>query len=112
MCQQVLKWFDSTYTGIKNASGEVIGVQILSLDITDRKLAEAAVIESEERYRLLFHRSPLGYQSLDADGKILEVNQAWLDTLGYAREEVIEKWFGEFLVPEMVEAFRERFPPS
>jgi PAS domain S-box-containing protein len=38
------------------------------------------------------------------------VNQAWLDTLGYSREEVIGRWFGDFLAPHEVEAFKQRFP--
>ena len=65
--------------------------------------------QSEERFRVLFEQAPMGYQSLDADGRFIVVNQAWLETLGYLREEVIGKWFGEFLAPEFVEAFRERF---
>jgi len=66
--------------------------------------------ESEERFRELFERAPLGYQSLDSDGRFIEVNESWLETLGYKREEVIGKWFGDFLAPEYVDAFRERFP--
>lgn len=65
--------------------------------------------QSEERFRVLFEQAPMGYQSLDAEGRFIEVNQAWLETLGYLREEVIGKWFGEFLPPEFVEVFRERF---
>ena len=52
----------------------------------------------------------MGYQSLDADGRFIEVNQAWLDTLGYERSEVIGRWFGDFLAPEYVELFSHRFP--
>ena len=66
--------------------------------------------ESEERFRLLYERAPLGYQSLDENGHFLEVNQAWLDTLGYTREEVIGKSFGDFLHPEWVDHFKENFP--
>jgi PAS domain S-box-containing protein len=84
--------------------------RVVATDITKRKQREVQLCESEEHYRLLYQRSPQGYQSLDADGNIIEVNQAWLDMLGYTREEVIGHWFGEFLVPEMVEAFRQRFP--
>jgi PAS domain S-box-containing protein len=69
-----------------------------------------ALRQSEERFRALFQQAPLGYQSLDAEGHFIEVNQAWLETLGYLREEVIGKWFGDFLAPEFVPAFRERFP--
>lgn len=66
--------------------------------------------QSEERFRSLFDKAPLGYQSLDCEGNFIEVNQQWLDTLGYSREEVVGKWFGSFLPPEYREEFRKRFP--
>lgn len=66
--------------------------------------------QSEERFRLLYERSPLPYQSLDADGCFLEVNHAWLNILGYTREEVIGQWFGQFLLPAQRALFLERFP--
>ena len=74
-----------------------------------RKKTEKALRESEERFIHLFERAPLGYQSLDENGRFIEVNEAWLSTLGYSRNEVIGKWFGEFLAPAYVELFRENF---
>ena len=65
---------------------------------------------SEERFQLLFDKAPLGYQSLDSEGNFLEVNQQWLDTLGYSIREVIGKWFGDFLSPAYRDGFRKRFP--
>ena len=56
--------------------------------------------ESDERFRVLFEKAPLSYQSLDFNGYFIEVNQKWLDMLGYSRDEVIGKWFGDFLTPE------------
>ncbi len=38
------------------------------------------------------------------------MNCAWLQTLGYEREEVIGKWFGDFLTPDCQALFKERFP--
>ena len=71
---------------------------------------EQALRDSEERFRLLYDNTPFGYQSLDVGGRILEVNPAWLKTLGYSREEVQGRWFGDFLTPAYAEQFRENFP--
>ncbi len=71
---------------------------------------EVQLRRSEELFRLLFDKAPLPYQSLDAEGRFLEVNSSWLETLGYEREEVIGKWFGDFLSPACESLFKERFP--
>jgi diguanylate cyclase (GGDEF)-like protein/PAS domain S-box-containing protein len=74
------------------------------------KNIQSQLKKSEERFRALFNKAPLGYQSLDIDGNFIDVNQQWLDTLGYSRDEVVGKWFGDFLLPAYREAFRLRFP--
>ncbi len=95
---------------VPDDNGGIQGAIVLNQDVTDRIQAEEALRESQERFQQLFEKAPLGYQALDSDGRFLEINQAWLETLGYRREEVIGKWFGDFLAPEYVQAFRERFP--
>lgn len=74
------------------------------------KQTQVQLKQSEERFKLLFDKAPLGYQSLDEEGYFIEVNQQWCDLLGYTREEVIGKWFGDFLSPENRKAFQNRFP--
>jgi PAS domain S-box-containing protein len=78
--------------------------------VREKESAEKMLIESEERFRMLFDKAPIGYQSLDTNGHFLEVNETWLEMLGYSRAEVVGKWFGDFLVPDFVGAFKERFP--
>lgn len=78
-------------------------------DITDRKLAEKALEESEIKFKHLYEKTPLGYQSLDGNGHIVEVNPAWLDMLCYSREEVVGKWFGDFLTSQYKERFKRNF---
>jgi len=73
------------------------------------KSIKTQLLESEERFYLLFEKAPLGYQSLDAEGIFIDVNQQWLDTLGYKKEEVIGQWFGNFLSDEYVSLFRDNF---
>jgi PAS domain S-box-containing protein len=78
--------------------------------ILRQEAAEKALKESEEHFRMLFEKAPVGYQSLDENGCFLEVNETWLSILGYERDDVTGKWFGDFLSSEYVDAFRERFP--
>jgi len=65
--------------------------------------------ELEKRYKLFYEFAPLPYQSLDEDAKIIDINQALLDFLGYDKEEVIGKCFGEFLVLKSRELLNSRF---
>lgn len=83
---------------------------ILTKIITRSNRTELLIKENEERFQLLFNHAPLGYQSLDINGNFIEVNQKWLDTLGYQRVEVIGHWFGDFLAPEFRDVFLKRFP--
>ncbi|KFB66775.1 EAL domain-containing protein [Candidatus Accumulibacter vicinus] len=58
---------------------------------------EDALKESEERFRNLYEKAPLAYQSLDAAGNILQVNNAWLKLFGFTHDEVIGRFIGDFL---------------
>ncbi|MFW5950068.1 MAG: PAS domain S-box protein [archaeon] len=53
--------------------------------------------------------APHPYQSLNADGSIVAVNEAWLDCLGYNRDDVIGRWFGDLLTDESQTRFESRF---
>ena len=75
-----------------------------------RKRAEEALRESEARFRRIFEESPIAYQSLDPEGRLLDVNPTWLALLGYTREEVIGRRIEEFFTPASQAAFAEGFP--
>jgi PAS domain S-box-containing protein len=55
--------------------------------------------QSEERYRSLYEQTPAMLHSIDPNGKLLAVSDAWLRNLGYRREEVLGRASVEFLTP-------------
>jgi PAS domain S-box-containing protein len=90
--------------------GKVVGELGIAREITERKRVEEALRDTEKRFRLLFERAPLSYQSLDENGCFIDVNPAWLALFGYTREEVIGRWFGDCMTPESAEAVKKNFP--
>jgi len=67
-----------------------------------RDLAEAnqRLRASEENHRSLFRKAPVPMHSLDAQRRIADVNERWLDLFGYAREEVIGRKMADFYASE------------
>ena len=63
----------------------------LEKEIAERKEAEEALWESEEKFSKAFHSSPAMLVLTTLDGKNLDVNQAYADFLGYSREEILGK---------------------
>jgi PAS domain S-box-containing protein len=71
--------------------------------------SELALRTSEEGFRAHFEHLPLAYQSLDETGHILNVNQVWLELLGYRLDEVIGRSFAEFVIPDQRERIKKHF---
>ena len=85
-------------------------VKELENQIAKCERIERSLRDNQERFHQLYERAPLAYQSLDEQGRLIEVNQAWLDMLGYSREEVIGRTVAEFLSKEWQEHFKQNFP--
>ncbi|UUX93084.1 histidine kinase N-terminal 7TM domain-containing protein [Methanoplanus endosymbiosus] len=96
-------------TPLKDRYGHNEGLIIILLDVTERRNAEATLRKSEERFRNLFLQSPVAYQSLNSDGKIIEINPEWSSILGYNREEVLGKSLACFFSERTRHHFRDYF---
>ncbi|MBD2006314.1 MULTISPECIES: PAS domain S-box protein [Cyanophyceae] len=87
---------------ILDNQGQIVAAVVVFQDVSERKHVEQALRESESQLRGLFDANLIGIIIGDFQGNILEVNEAWLATLGYTREEVLsgEVNFLEITPPE------------
>jgi PAS domain S-box-containing protein len=60
-------------------------------DITERKIAQAALVKNEQKFKNLFLKNPLMLFALDKGGRILAVNNAAIRQLGYSKDELVGK---------------------
>lgn len=90
--------------------GKPAGAVVTFRDVTEQKRAERTILENEKKFRMFYEQAPLGYQSLDENGCFIDVNQAWLDFFGYSKQEVIGRWFGDFITKGCQELFLHSFP--
>lgn len=81
-------WIDDSRCLVRDESGQPLEIIGVWMDITERKATDAALRESEERFRDLFENSSELIQSVGPDGRFIYVNPAWRQTLGYAEEEI------------------------
>ncbi|MHC4192314.1 MAG: PAS domain S-box protein [Planctomycetota bacterium] len=98
-CVEMLKgvkiWFRSDIQPVTDETGQVTAIQTISEDITDRKKAEEAVQESEQRFRTLFESAPDGIFLNDLEGRFVDGNDKAEQLTGYNKEELIGKTIAE-----------------
>jgi PAS domain S-box-containing protein len=82
-------WMSPTSTPLRNADGEIAGVIVILHDVTARRSAERALVESERRFDAFMQASPLVAWIKDIDGRYVYVNRAW--------EQVLQRPAGESL---------------
>jgi len=77
------RYIDVVHEPLKNAAGEVVGVEVWVFDATERQATEEALREREERYRHLFDGAIEGIFESSPEGRVLEANEVCARMLGY-----------------------------
>ncbi len=90
---------ENCFLQINHLTGEET-IEGVMIDVTERKKAEKAIIESEERYRSLVEQASDGIFVANLNGNIIEVNSALCTMFGYTREDALQKSITIFLDPK------------
>jgi two-component system, sensor histidine kinase and response regulator len=97
-------WVHDEAYELHDEDGKPLGLQGITQDITERKQAEKALQESEQRFGSAFRDAAIGIALVGQDGRFLQVNRSLCRIVGYSEEELLEKTFQEITHPDDLQA--------
>lgn len=93
-------WADVIITALHDSKKNLIGFVKVSRDITERKLAESQLRESEQQLQAIIKNAPDAVIVMDAESRIVKWNPKAEQIFGWAVDEVIGKPLHNFIIPE------------
>ncbi len=95
-----LIWVDYQLAPLYDGEGVVTHLVPSGMEITDRKRVERELRTEEARFRKTFENAAIGMAHVGTDGRWLRVNGALCAMLGYSREELQKRTFGDITHPD------------
>ncbi|OYT14311.1 MAG: hypothetical protein B6I19_00455 [Bacteroidetes bacterium 4572_114] len=106
------KWFITDKIPFTSSGGTISGIIGFSMNVTDRKNAEEALIRSEKKFRLLVETAPDGIVLGNMDGKFLDANKAFLNMVGYSLSELTELSYQDIVPEKWIAEIKKRIEVS
>ena len=108
----VVQMRSTSYQPTRDEAGEVVGISVAVVDITEQETAEIALRESEVHHRYAVELSPQIPWTADANGLIIEASPQWTSLTGMTVEESIGWGWAKAVHPEDLEASLKKWKHS
>lgn len=102
----VIGYWNESWYPVLDGKGKIIGFGVVVEDVTERKLAEATLRESEERLRLFIENAPAAIAQFDREMRYIAASHRWMQDYGLTGENVFGRSHYEFF-PDLPEAWKE-----
>jgi PAS domain S-box-containing protein len=96
-------WVKERAQAVMDHRGQILALVVCE-DITERRMTEDCMRESEERWRALFEHAGVGIAQLSLTGQFLRVNPRLCETLGYSSKTMSRRTCQEFVHPDDLQA--------
>ncbi|MGK7961254.1 PAS domain S-box protein [Crocosphaera sp.] len=111
-CENRYRCHDGSYrwlawTSVANVQEKLI--YAVARDITEWKKLETALRESEEKFRVLFDKSPTAMGLANMEGRLINVNEALCQLVGYSAEELLSKGCADITHPDDLQQEKKLF---
>ncbi len=95
-----VRWVFGRGRLIRDANGNPVRYSGVDVDVTEQRMSEAALRESQDRFRRVFEQSPLGKATLGRDFRLREVNPALCRMMGYAPGDLVGRNLLDLVHPD------------
>jgi PAS domain S-box-containing protein len=92
---------------IRDRTGKLTGTVTVFHDVTAQRLAQAALNESDVRFRTIFNQAAVGIAVTDLTGRFIQINQKFADVFGYAIKEMQQRTLFALTHPADLATMRE-----
>lgn len=93
-----IRWVYEKGRAVSNIEGEIEYLDGFILDVTERKIAQTALVESEKKYRTLLDNMNEAVIMVDNDDRIKYINKKFTEIIGYTPDEIVGKIGYEVLI--------------
>jgi PAS domain S-box-containing protein len=98
-----VRWIKAEATVIRNEQGVALRMIGINTDITELKIAQLQLVTSEESLQGAFENSSVGMALVGMDGRFIQVNQSFCNSLGYTNSELLRLTFQDITHPDDLE---------